>query len=198
VPSTAAAPAGRRPPDGEPGFAENDGGGPRGESGPSRARIAATAGSTASTPPATAIATPNGSAASSGSRSGGNAPGRPGTAMSIKGYPVAGSPAIARAATGSSPPVCPWPFTAATAGQHAARRWVATGRSWPSCVTGGPPSVTIAANFPLSGGTLLPSGLPDRPSHPFGSSRLLVSVFTGWNAGRWRRMVLARSGPLES
>ena len=198
MPSTAAAPAGRRPPDGEPGFGESDGDGPRKESVPSRVRIADTAGITASTPPATAIATPNGCATSNGSRSGGNAPGRPGTAMSIKGYPVAGSPAIARAATGSSPPGCPWPFSAATAVRRAGRRWVATGRSWPSCVTGGPPPATIAANSPSSDGALPPRGIPDRLPHPFGSSRLLVSVVTGWNAGRWRRMVLAAAGPLKS
>jgi hypothetical protein len=155
VPSTAVAPAGRRRPDGETGFAESYGDDPRRESVPSRARIAATAGTTPSTPPATAIATAAGCAPSNEPRSGGNALGRRGTAMSIKGYPVAGFPVAARAATGSSSPGCPWPSSAATAGQHAGRQWVATGRSWPSCATGGPSWVTIAASSPLSEGALL-------------------------------------------
>jgi hypothetical protein len=80
--------------------------------------------------------------------------------MSIKGYPVAASPAIARAATGSTSSVCPWPSSGATAGQRAGKRWGATGRSWPNCVTGGPPSAGIAESSPLSEGALLLEEFP--------------------------------------
>jgi hypothetical protein len=162
---------------------------------PSAARIAGIGRSTRSIPRATAGVTSSESGPSSETPSGGAEPASPLRTMSIKGYPVAGSPAVVRAVTPWCGRTSPWRAFVDTAGGLADELVVVSRPSWRNCATGEPVRATTAESC----AGILPVFLPDGSTVCSGVFGVIPSVARASGrvqyAGQRRSSSPRRTGP---